>query len=164
MPSWSRDGKWIYFNSDRDGTVRIWKRRSTGGEAIPVTRRRSYWASESPDGKTVYFLPPFEEPGIYQVPVGGGGESVLPGTEAHFVRWDWTVSKDGVFFAANGRGPVSIFFYRFATGKIELVRRLHRPRVEDMEGLAVDPNHNLLLFSQGDERKSGIMIARDRSR
>lgn len=160
MPSWSRDGKWIYYNSDRDGTVHIWKRPAAGGMSTPVTRRRSYQAVESVDAKTVYFLPALEEPGIYRIPAAGGEESILPGTERLFVRRHWQVTADGIFFTGDEQAPLSVFFYRFATGTIELVRRLAKPLIADTESLAVDPQRTLLLFCQQDEERSKIMIAR----
>src|SRR2546422_4241172 len=38
VPTWSRDGKWIYFSSNRTGSWQIWKVPSVGGSAIQVTR------------------------------------------------------------------------------------------------------------------------------
>jgi dipeptidyl aminopeptidase/acylaminoacyl peptidase len=36
-PSWSRDGKWICFDSARTGEQQVWKIPADGGEAIQVT-------------------------------------------------------------------------------------------------------------------------------
>jgi Tol biopolymer transport system component len=38
LPSWSRDGGWIYFGSDRSGTWQVWKAPSEGGQAVQVTQ------------------------------------------------------------------------------------------------------------------------------
>ena len=35
VPTWSRDGRWIYFSSTRSGTTGIWKMPSAGGSAVP---------------------------------------------------------------------------------------------------------------------------------
>jgi dipeptidyl aminopeptidase/acylaminoacyl peptidase len=37
-PSWSRDGKWIYFMSPRGGSSQVWRIASAGGEAEQVTK------------------------------------------------------------------------------------------------------------------------------
>ena len=39
-PSWSRDGRWIYFDSARTGEQQVWKIPADGGEAIQVTSGR----------------------------------------------------------------------------------------------------------------------------
>jgi hypothetical protein len=88
----------IYFNSNRDGIVRIWKRPANGGQAVPVVKRQSYYAMESYDAATLYFLPSNAEAGIYQVPVAGGAERLVKGTESYTVRRHWEVAKDGIFW------------------------------------------------------------------
>lgn len=158
MPSWSNDGRWLYFNSDRDGEVHIWKRPASGGEAIRVTSRRSYQAIESLDGRTVYFLPALDEPGIYSVPSGGGAERLLPGTETFFIRRHWDVARDGIYFAGHESQPLDILFYPFSGGRIERVRRLTHPLIVDTPSLAISPDARMLLFSQQDEEKSDIMM------
>src|SRR5258706_12390634 len=37
-PSWSRDGRWVYFSSIREGFRQIWKAPAGGGQAIRVTK------------------------------------------------------------------------------------------------------------------------------
>jgi len=76
VPSWSRDGRWIYFSSDRTGKRQIWKAPAEGGEAVQVTKQGGFSAFESPDGKFVYYTKDFREggeftPGIWRTPVEG---------------------------------------------------------------------------------------------
>jgi Tol biopolymer transport system component len=55
-PSWSRDGKWIYFVSDNTGALQVWKIPAEGGQAVQVTKKGGLAAPvESPDGKTIYY-------------------------------------------------------------------------------------------------------------
>jgi hypothetical protein len=42
--SWSRDGKWIYFTSNRSGQWQIWKMPSDGGEPVQLTKQGGFLA------------------------------------------------------------------------------------------------------------------------
>ncbi len=77
VPSWSRDGHWIYFASDRSGAWEVWKMSSTGGSAVQVTRRGGFAAFESPDGKVVYYAKGRNVPGLWRIPTDGGEETEL---------------------------------------------------------------------------------------
>jgi len=55
VPSWSRDGHWIYFASDRTGRYQVWKMASKGRPAVQVTHRGGFAAIESPNGRFVYY-------------------------------------------------------------------------------------------------------------
>ena len=55
VPSWSRDGRWIYFASNQTGRSEVWRVPDAGGAEEQVTRDGGYMAFESPDGRTLYF-------------------------------------------------------------------------------------------------------------
>jgi serine/threonine protein kinase/Tol biopolymer transport system component len=54
LPGWSRDGRWIYFGSDRTGRSEIWRVPARGGPEEQVTRDGGSMPFESPDGRTLY--------------------------------------------------------------------------------------------------------------
>ncbi|WP_109487640.1 PD40 domain-containing protein [Occallatibacter savannae] len=57
-PDYSADGKWIYFNSDRGGSMQIWKMQPDGTGAQQVTNDEfANWTPHpSPDGQSVLIL------------------------------------------------------------------------------------------------------------
>lgn len=57
-PDYSADGKWIYFNSDRGGSMQIWKMRPDGSGPEQVTNDEyANWTPHpSPDGLSVLIL------------------------------------------------------------------------------------------------------------
>ena len=112
-PSWSRDGKWIYFASARTGAWQVWKIPAAGGTPVQLTKHGGHAAVESADGKYVYYAKtPYANPQIWQVPLNGGTESVV----SPLVRppsWaSWTVVDQGILFAeSSGQGaPVLNLF------------------------------------------------------
>jgi Tol biopolymer transport system component len=54
-PSWSGDGRWIYFDSGRTGEQQVWKIPEAGGDSIQVTRDGGFAPLESPDRKFIYY-------------------------------------------------------------------------------------------------------------
>ena len=126
--SWSRDGRWIYFMSDRSGEMQIWRMSPSGADAVQVTRNGGFEAQESPDGAFVYYTnrPPGEPTGrenavrLMRIPAGGGDETlVIP----EIRTFHWTVADEGIYFYAPGP-PRSIQRYRFDTGHTERVGNL----------------------------------------
>jgi Tol biopolymer transport system component/DNA-binding winged helix-turn-helix (wHTH) protein len=110
-PSWSRDGAWIYFPSDRSGSWQVWKIPSTGGTPVPVTTQGGFAAWEAPDHYIYYSKHRDPGPDLWRIPVGGGPEApVFPGIRP--VDWAaWAVADKGIFFVAGEQqGPVLNFF------------------------------------------------------
>ncbi|MBI1786247.1 MAG: PD40 domain-containing protein [Acidobacteria bacterium] len=115
--SWSADGRWVYFRSDRSGRHQIWKAPSGGGEAIQATKQGGYEAFESVDGQTLYYVK--EAPGesrirnVSQGRLAGTLWSMAPvsndgaGTRLLDGVWpsNWGVAVNGVYFLDLGGRP-----------------------------------------------------------
>jgi Tol biopolymer transport system component len=57
-PEYSPDGKWIYFNSVRSGTMQIWRMKPDGSDPEQLTRDgfNNWFPHLSPDGKRIVFI------------------------------------------------------------------------------------------------------------
>jgi len=94
-PSWSRDGRSIYFTSDRSGTREIWKIGSNGTAPVQVTNGGGFTAAESMDGSLLYFFQDQNSKVLWRMPVAGGKPvRVLEGAHHDL----WSVTKAGVFY------------------------------------------------------------------
>jgi Tol biopolymer transport system component len=120
-PSWSQDGKWIYFYSNRSGTQQVWKRSLADGRTLQVTRGGGHEAFESPDGKVVIYTRP-DVPGLWTVPVGGQtGDVAETKLLDHARQSTWAVTKDGVYFVdfeKDFKSGRPLYFYRFSTRSV----------------------------------------------
>lgn len=160
FPVWSRDGRWIYFNSNRSGQEQIWKLPSGGGEAVQVTQQGGYLPFTSPDGKFIYYAKKRGIAGIWRVPAAGGEESfVLNQHEAGLLGKHWTVTDEGIYFVSvkDPAHPL-VEFFSFATGKVSQVSVLERPIHPNVRGLSVSPDKRWLLVTQVDRWGSDIML------
>jgi WD40-like Beta Propeller Repeat len=91
LPSFSRDGHWVYFASNRTGAWQVWKVRSTGGLAVQVTRQGGFAAFESPDGRFLYYAKGLTVPGLWRIPTNGGEETEVIGSPEAGYWGDWAV-------------------------------------------------------------------------
>jgi eukaryotic-like serine/threonine-protein kinase len=151
-PSWSGDGKWLYFVSTR--TTGIWKIPAAGGVALPVGGTSEDQPQESPDRKWLYFKRGYPGPySLWRMPVEGGESAkVLDG-----MSYNWTLGKDGIYFMTmpDKQGRSNICFQDYATGKVRTISTTDRPV---WLGMAVSPDGRSLLYTQLDDTGSDLML------
>jgi Tol biopolymer transport system component len=75
VPSWSADGKSVYYASNETGSWQVWRQDVNGGSPSQVTKRGGFAGFESADGKWVYYAKGNATRGIWRVPVQGGEET-----------------------------------------------------------------------------------------
>jgi Tol biopolymer transport system component len=134
--SFSRDGRWIYFVSDRTGQSQIWRvaadANESDGKEVQVTRKGAVYAIESPDGKYLYCLKKrwrAQSRGtpspLTKVPVEGGEEiPVLPSV----FYLNVAVAEEGIYFIpVPTQSRYSIQFLSFSTGKISRIAEIGDP-------------------------------------
>ena len=149
-PSWSQDGKWVYFSSNRSGggqSWQIWKMPAGGGEARQVTKDGGYNPFESKDGKTIYYLKRNVDLGpLWKVPAEGGEESQVADGVGSFVP-----SRGGIYFL-SGKG---LQYLDLSTGKSKTILTIEKAV---FLGLTLSPDEHWLLYSQVDQRGSDLML------
>jgi Tol biopolymer transport system component/DNA-binding winged helix-turn-helix (wHTH) protein len=152
-PSWSHDGKWLYFCSNRSGSFQLWKQPVAGGPAVQLTRQGGREAYEAPDSQFVYYTRSTNEPGIWRVPVNGGEETrVLEQGR----QGAWAVQQEGIFLLyATGNGKSAIEFFSFATAKKATLTAIGK---DDIYGFTVTPDGRRLLWSQIDRNESDLVL------
>jgi Tol biopolymer transport system component len=141
LPTWSSDGNWIAFLSDKSGSqeFNIWKVPSDGGTAVQVTSdfndltdmgiiddRSPKTLSWSKDGKNIAFARKTESNqeyvySIYSVPsVGGSKTTILSSQWSDFCP---VYAPDGtsIAFVSNRSGASEIWTMNLKTKKIRQI-------------------------------------------
>jgi DNA-binding winged helix-turn-helix (wHTH) protein len=103
VPSFSRDGKWIYFASERTNNWQVWRIHPRGGSSVQVTKEGGFAALEAADG-FLYYTKSGGQTDIWRTPIAGG-EEALVSAEVKPVTWSsWTVTKKGILFSSDVEG------------------------------------------------------------
>jgi Tol biopolymer transport system component len=169
-PSWSRDGRWIYFASHRSGQWQVWKVPSEGEEeasARQVTRGGGYSSIESPDGEHLYFsrrrsVPQDPENAIWRIPVEGGDEEVVIESVASSDT-NWDVTTEGIYFVDRHEASTSqahwvVNFLRFDQRRSREVATLRYPPRLDGPALSVSSDGRWILVSQMQEESDLMLV------
>jgi Tol biopolymer transport system component len=158
-PSWSRDGKWIYFASKRGAEAfQIWKIPAQGGAPVRLTKNGGISPVESFDGHSLYYSK-YEQNGVWRMPLQGGEESeVLSDIDPG--GWpNWALTADGIYFLKFGKFPhVDLAFLDFASGKTHVVWPLQQ-RVG--WGLSSSVDGKSLVYIQNQFAESNLMLVRN---
>jgi Tol biopolymer transport system component/DNA-binding winged helix-turn-helix (wHTH) protein len=162
VPSWSHDGSWIYFASNRSGKWQVWKRTVDGGQPMQVTGNGGFAALESPDGKSVYYTK-FNEGGIWRVPVDGGQEIKVVDEPPENYWGYFAVGRDGLYFVGDtgtsAKHRPGFKFFDFATRKITVMGDMEKDPYQAAPGLSVSPDGKYLLYVELDDARTSLMMA-----
>jgi len=159
-PSWSRDGRWIYFRSDRTGVGRVWKTASDGsGFAVPVTTGEASQAFDSPDGALLYFTRRWDALGLWSVPVGGGPETlILSDVEESF----WGVTDRGVAYIVRSPerspGGPSLRHLDLASGQVSVLAMLPARPTQVLAGFSISRDTHSAIWTRLDKTDRDLML------
>ncbi len=160
VPTWSRDGQWIYFASNRSDTWQLWKIAVNGNQAQQITQEGGFLAFESMDGAHLYYSK-YDQRGVWRQPIEGGAETlVLPDLDPR--DWgNWTVTAKGIYFFDRSSSESTISLFDTATNTVERIHVLDNKAMSVPPGLSVSADGEHLLFTLADRVESDIMHVRN---
>jgi Tol biopolymer transport system component/DNA-binding winged helix-turn-helix (wHTH) protein len=161
LPSWSHDGKWIYFASGlTHSNLTLWRVAATGGRAIQLTKTASIMPIESPDGQYVYFVRLTEGKfRLWRTRPDGSGESMVKAMPPlNSDGFEWWPFESSIYFYTYKDGKAEIDLLDLPTSRVRRISTLDKPPAPWMGGLSVSPDGKWLLYSRIDETASDLML------
>jgi Tol biopolymer transport system component/DNA-binding winged helix-turn-helix (wHTH) protein len=165
VPSWSHDGHWIYFASNRSGDFQIWKVRAETGEtssspAVKVTHQGGFNAFESADAHFLYFNRSRGKPALLRLSLPDGREEpVLDSLQ----DWGWwATAPQGIFFLNMGGSEsdsrLRLMFFDPVARRTQEVAKMHKPVTQGNAVLTASPDGRYLAYTQIDQDGSDVML------
>jgi len=158
VPAWSRNGKSVYFASNRTGRYELWKQDVRSGVSTQVTQHGGFIGVESYDGAYLYYSK-FFCAGIWRMPIDGGEEErILNLPEPWFLGY-WDISETGVYFFDVAASPrPAIKYYDFKTHQITTILEPDGEAMIWSAGISVSRDGRTLLYAMR-HSTSTLMVA-----
>jgi eukaryotic-like serine/threonine-protein kinase len=155
FPSFSHDGKWIYFSSNRSGVPTIWKIPTSGGAASQVSDKVGLVSVESPDGAYLYHVESrsTNSPGpLWQIPLAGGAPVKLADGA---ISTSFDAVDGGVYYLERVQQETRLRYVDLATRKSTLVAA----NLGNVSfGLAASRDGRTILFGRVDSSVDDLMV------
>jgi Tol biopolymer transport system component/DNA-binding winged helix-turn-helix (wHTH) protein len=155
-PHWSRNGKWIYYSSDKSGRYEIYRMPAEGGAGLAITRGGGINPVESHDALILYYAKNLSSPNeIWRVPATGGHEEKV--TDGLSDTLNFAVADNGIYFLSvrNREKETALEFYEFKAGKRKWLQEVGKPW---FYGMAISPKQDSICYSIVDQVGSNLML------
>jgi Tol biopolymer transport system component len=156
LPSFSRDGRWIYFSSTRDdGRFHVFKVSLSGGDAVQVTEDRGQRPEEGPDGSLYYSRDASSPTAVLRLAAGGGRpHQVLDA----IVSNAWALVDGGIYYMDRPQAETRLSYLNLADGKSSMV-------AGGLAGItpliSATPDGRTVLFARRDHSLQDLMLVED---
>ena len=152
-PSWSHDGKWIFFTSQHSGAEGIYNVRASGGDSKVFLPGAAMEPVESGDGRFLFYIKPGA--GLWRMATDSGAEQQISSgiTPGH-----WTIAQTGIYFlrSVDDAHRSSVWHYDFASRRSAQFAELGK--TADIPGFSVTRDGRSLLWAQCDHIDSDRIL------
>jgi Tol biopolymer transport system component/tRNA A-37 threonylcarbamoyl transferase component Bud32 len=155
-PTWSHDGRFVYFSSHRGGAETIWRVPVAGGSEEQVTHTGGGRCEEAADGQTLFFLrATFGDSPLLAVSLAGGQERTVIDCVP---QRGYALGPAGIYHAGCGADPRAVLLWLRdgATGRDRLLGTLERPA--EAGGLTVSADGKTILFARAVGEGSDLVL------
>jgi dipeptidyl aminopeptidase/acylaminoacyl peptidase len=161
IPSWSKDGVWIYSSWNQgNGGREIWRTRASTGTQERVRgiegSAGSFLAIESPDGNSVLYQPQGPNSALMSAPLASGDAVQLVPCVAGTA---FSTGPRGIYYVACGPGSApEVHVINPATAVDQVLGRLDGFEREVPSGFTVSPDGTSILYTRPVSQGVDLML------
>ena len=158
-PSWSRDGRYIYFDTTRGGAPEVWRRDLKTNQDQVIAPAGFMIGIESPDGKRLFYQENEQRHVWVSDPDGGGPRQLSQVSPTPDL--DWTPVGTSIYFASStSTGGADILAFDVSNGKLRKLGHVTQSLALGTPSLVVSPDGQTLLYAAIDNSSSEIKLRR----
>jgi dipeptidyl aminopeptidase/acylaminoacyl peptidase len=172
VPRWSRDGRWIYFSSNRTGQWEAWRTRAAADSqrVQQVTTGGAVAAQESRTDSTLYYVRP-DTVGIWRIPLTPSQfpletkptSQTLPISVIFQFdpaeRRSWWVGETGIHFVHRQANRAVLSYFESASQRILPLYSF--PDWRPVQSIAIGPEGEWFAYTHVVRRESDIMLVKN---
>jgi len=156
-PSWSADGRWIYFTSRRENASglrrgdHLWRVSVDGGPATQLSINNAHDSWESTDGQTLLFT---YQSVLFEKNLATGQERRIEELVGQQFGQNWAPAAGGIYFfnQRNENGMSCVNFFDLRSRQLRQVTCLggahYRPTYQrSLPGLSISPDQRVMALS-----------------
>lgn len=155
-PSPSRDGRWIYFSSNRSGKHQIWRIPAAGGDPVELTREGGIMCRESYDGRTLFYN---RNEYLRRLDLRTGEDREVAELKGINVGYTWDVGKEYLYFLPQKTpGSPIVNRYHLKTSKVERLFTVDGFTSPDAQGLSVNAAEDRIAITTVKQHSGSLKI------
>jgi len=158
VPTWSHDGRWIYYRQDRPDGRDIFRVASEVGTPQRMTKAGGLYPIESWDGKQLLFTKTEARSPLYTMPVASGDEERL--IDCVMSRALAVTPPNNLYYIAcrSGTSPATLHKRDLSTGRDENLGAIDLGNTDRILGLAVDRSGKTILYARFADGGSDLVM------
>ena len=158
-PSWSRDGRYIYFDTTRGGAPEIWRIDLETNRDQVIAPAGFMVGIESPDGRRLFYQENQHRHIWVSDPDGGSPKQLSQVSPTPDL--DWTPVGTSIYFASStSAGGADILGFDVSNGKLRKLGHVGQNLALGTPSFIVSPDGQTLLYSAIDNSSSEIKLRR----
>jgi Tol biopolymer transport system component len=158
-PSWSRDGRYIYFDTTRGGAPEVWRRDLKTNQDQVIAPAGFMIGIESPDGRQLFYQENEQRHVWVSDPDGGNPRQLSQVSPTPDL--DWAPVGTSIYFASStSTGGADIRAFDVSNGKLRKLGHVNQNLALGTPSFVVSPDGQTILYAAIDSSSSEIKLRR----